>query len=310
MNMKYSLEDNPLLFLISSPRSGSSMLRNKLNDFSQIMALPSDTRMVEFMAKNIQLVESDFHSFKEKFKSAYKKRIFTFFTETDWETFMSNEISSLDEMIKVCGLLTTKRGDKTLSSDTFFVEKSPNNIYYLEFIRKTFPKAKIIYLVRDPRDVVNSLNSKFWSSHNTFYNAKRWNFEQRLIEESYDFKIQYEKLVENSSEVLVKFLADIEYPNLLEVDELFRVDAEKPKNTPETDQSIHRGNKQKFKSGLSRIDREQEIIEFCCKHKMIELGYELTASNYDHRFYRKLFFLSIEHYTNRLIKILTRFAEY
>lgn len=55
-----------------------------------------------------------------------------------------------------------------------WVEKTPNHINCLPFIRQLFPEARIIHIVRDGRDVADSLSRVSFGSPNYFDNLLRW----------------------------------------------------------------------------------------------------------------------------------------
>lgn len=48
-------------------------------------------------------------------------------------------------------------------------EKDPKNLEYLSEIKKAFPEAHIIHLIRDPRDVVVSRQKANWSKNRSFF---------------------------------------------------------------------------------------------------------------------------------------------
>ena len=304
---------NKLIFLISSPRSGSSMMRNKLNDFKDIIALPSDMRIVEFCYRNNKLFYSNRQEFKERLIQHYSNSTLAMLSQEEWSTLKNSQLddfNDFNDLVACLSRMFANHSGKSITDNTLFVEKSPNNMYYLEFLKNHFKNSTIVYLVRDARDVVASLNAKSWSSHNTLYNAKRWKVEQQLMKGNYHVCIQYENLVESTKSTMLNLLTELGYSSLEEVQLLIQKDQEKSKNTPETDKAIHSGNKHKFLKTLSSIDREQEIIESVCGKIMLKFGYVSFASAFDHRYFRKRFFFSLEHYLNRLIKILKGAEEF
>lgn len=301
---------NKLIFLISSPRSGSSMMRNKLNDFKDIIALPSDMRIVEFCYRNSKLFFFNQMMFKELVVKQYSNSTLAMLSAEQWNNMKNRELDDFYDLIDCLSRMFANHCGKTVNVNTLFLEKSPNNMYYLPFLKKHFKDSSIVYLVRDARDVVASLNTKSWSSHNTLYNAKRWEVEQQLMKGNFDVCIQYEQLVEDTKSTLTDLLMKLGYTDIEEVEMLITRDKEKSNNTPETDKAVHSGNKHKFLKTLSKIDREQEIIEAACGKIMLEFGYQSFASDYDHRYYRKRLFFSLEHYLNRFIKVLKGAEEY
>lgn len=106
----------------------------------------------------------------------------------------------------------------SLREGDIFVEKTPSNALHIEVIHKLLPRAKIIFIQRDARDVVASLlaASRTWGKHWAPSNAKDaallWRRYTLLAERALNhvpaslyFKIKYEGLLENP----VKWLTEI-----------------------------------------------------------------------------------------------------
>jgi hypothetical protein len=53
-------------------------------------------------------------------------------------------------------------------------EKTPQNVRYIPEILRIFPQAKIVHMIRDPRDVVSSLVRMPWASPDVITNALKW----------------------------------------------------------------------------------------------------------------------------------------
>lgn len=126
--------------------------------------------------------------------------------------------------------------------DEIFLEKSPSHVNSLDAIHQLLPKARIIHIIRDPRDVVASTLAasntwgKSWAVNSAKIVAYTWceqvnkvkQFSQGL-DSSLLFELHYENLVENpiqSLKNLVDFidlnwtqeeLEDAIYKNSLEV---------------------------------------------------------------------------------------------
>ncbi|MBW2737995.1 MAG: sulfotransferase [Deltaproteobacteria bacterium] len=67
-----------------------------------------------------------------------------------------------------------------LQPGEMFIEKTPSNALFIDLIHTVFPKAKVVYVLRDARDVVASLLAasttwgKHWAPGNPKEAAKRW----------------------------------------------------------------------------------------------------------------------------------------
>jgi len=83
-------------------------------------------------------------------------------------------------------------------------DKTPQHALYLREIRQTFPNARLIHLVRDGRDVAESLSRIYIGPKSIYSIARRWrdhvmafhDFCRDLPKEEY-LEIKYEELVEN-----------------------------------------------------------------------------------------------------------------
>ena len=52
--------------------------------------------------------------------------------------------------------------------------KTPKNLFFVDIIAEMFPRARFIYLARDPRAVVRSMNNFEFFSDDTVINAFNW----------------------------------------------------------------------------------------------------------------------------------------
>ena len=66
--------------------------------------------------------------------------------------------------------LSLKQND----SARFFCEKTPQHLRSVDKILKYYPKAKFVHVIRDGRDVVNSLLKMPWRPDGLINNARFW----------------------------------------------------------------------------------------------------------------------------------------
>jgi hypothetical protein len=92
-------------------------------------------------------------------------------------------------------------------------EKTPGHVFHLDQIRSIFPEAKFIHLVRDGRDVAESLSRVYFGKKSIWANAQRWRqavlafhaFQERVPCTS-TIEVFYEQLVEKPREEVAKIL--------------------------------------------------------------------------------------------------------
>lgn len=125
-----------------------------------------------------------------------------------WRKFYGLEKDITDKMIaksrSATELLNMFMGYYTRSTGKRrWVEKTPGNILHLERIYSTWPEAKVIHIIRDPRDVFASLKqAKKWDTVEVFADlwcqylgaAEKYKEKSKLDNQRY-FEIRYEDLV-------------------------------------------------------------------------------------------------------------------
>jgi hypothetical protein len=95
-----------------------------------------------------------------------------------------------------------------------WIEKTPHYINDLGLIFEVFPDAKIIWMLRDGRDVANSVFKKSWGANNSFYAAKDWvhsNYNNESLKDPRILLVKYEKLLTNPLKGLEKIFTFLEF---------------------------------------------------------------------------------------------------
>jgi len=100
----------------------------------------------------------------------------------------------------------------------WFGEKTPEHTGHLARIRQMFPRAKIIVLCRDGRDVALSLTKVPWMSSNLYVNFVVWLYYSRIVREALLragpnlYFARYEDIVADPEEQLGRMLRFLELP--------------------------------------------------------------------------------------------------
>lgn len=99
-------------------------------------------------------------------------------------------------------------GTATLHGKSRWGNKTPKYVLHLSLINKLFPEAKIIHVIRDPRDVVASILKAGWTStvkETALYWEKRVrsgiNEGRKLGDDRY-YELKYESLLQNPGDVI------------------------------------------------------------------------------------------------------------
>jgi hypothetical protein len=206
------------IFILSVPRSGSTLLRTLLDSHPAIACGPETPWLAAHQPSSVGAL----HQFLADNSLGYCKNF-----------RMPRQIITSAVRQFVASLMdayATEKGKRR------WAEKTPNNVMYLEFLLELFPDAKFIHLVRDGLDsaISNSIMapylqgvSSLFENHmllgpdcaleNNLFNAiLRWNLWNRRIDESTAGKtrirIHYENLVRDPRSTLSAVFDFIEEP--------------------------------------------------------------------------------------------------
>ena len=98
----------------------------------------------------------------------------------------------LDESYDINNFIFNNYSDKK----TMVIEKTPNHIYVLDKIKKEYSNTKFILNIRDPRDIVSSLYSRFENWDKSVDRLKK-DFECIKKFYSFGYLVKYENIVNN-----------------------------------------------------------------------------------------------------------------
>lgn len=253
------------------------------SDANRKISLEQATSIYAQLLKNQRsgyISNRKFSDFLDEAKSILSKQNSEFSSHEVFEVFLKNE---------------TKLNSKAIPC-----EQTPRNILYLHEILELFPNAKIIAMVRDPRDVLLSQKNKWkrrsmgeeifpvaeiirsWVNYHPITISKLWNINFSLLQKFSDHPsvllIKFEELLENSSakmEALCRFLNISYTPQMLDVPHIgssHNRDIGKKGISKSVAGNWNRG-------GLTRS--EIYICQRICKTGMINLHYETTKIKSD-----------------------------
>jgi len=143
------------IFLISLPRSGSTLLQKILTLSSEIHSVPEPWLMLPFA-----------YMFKEgEMLTRYGHRTFQYAIE-DFVQHLPNGKSDFYQSLNSFAL-DLYRKTCPESNARFFIDKTPRYYLIIPFLAEVFPNAKFIFLFRNPLEVLASILTT-WSD-NRFY---------------------------------------------------------------------------------------------------------------------------------------------
>ena len=281
-----------MIFLTGLPRSGTKLLRDLLNGHSQISIPQVETVMIPYLVKKFGL-DCDLNDQNEyqglvtavkqtPFFRRYQSRDLEF----DFDGFRhSNSTISWSLFFEK---LIAFYGPKPCNDNTIIGDKTPGYIDHTDLLLSIWPNARIIHIVRDPRDYVCSVR-KVWSK-NIFRAAGRWNDTMVRLNKKENLHnenlhtIYYEDLLDNPQAELGKvceFLGIAFEENMLVLEASHEQYGEAKGQT-----KVVHSNKNKYKEILSpeQVRHVEELVYNGAKLH----NYELTNSNINARDISKL----------------------
>jgi len=150
-----NLEEKKLIFVISQPRSGSTLLQRILGSHSQIHTLAEPWIMLPTV-----------YALRDQgYLAEYNSEISSRAIELFIEELPNGQQDFLDGIRLMYQHIYGKA--LQLTSKNYFLDKTPRYYYIISELYSIFPNARFILLIRNPLDVLNSiLNS--WVKDNWY----------------------------------------------------------------------------------------------------------------------------------------------
>lgn len=277
------------VYLLSTERSGSNLVRSILHTHSEIAAphpfepaypwrntaAPGDLsqRARGNLVRDILI--NKFYSYQPLVETLDVDRVHERLEALDPDSFLDVQQALYE-------------ADAATVDASTWVSKDPTEWDYIDRAFDQYEDLKIVYLVRDPRDVVLSFKTSNVGPYHPFYAARRWQAEQdqglELLEDRPDVvhRVRYEDLLRDPEAIareLCEFLG-LEY----EPEMLYYYDTEDAKAASESAKAfenlavpIKSDNYDKYKEKLPR--EEIRLTEALTRNELVTHGYELQHSN-------------------------------
>lgn len=169
--------NKPPFFIVGCVRSGTTMLRNVLKLHPNLYC-PEETHFFRwaqpFGTENYYDTFLNSKLFKEH-------RILDNISEHEFIKLLNSSTSKADLQRRYCKLFL----QKNKPTATRWFDKTPQNIYGLLLLIRSFPSAKFVHIVRNPTDVVASLKiGKVVKVSNLIGAINYWNEAIDIIQEA------------------------------------------------------------------------------------------------------------------------------
>lgn len=174
-------------------------------------------------------------------------------------------------------------------------EKTPGNLFYADYVLEMFPDAQFIYVVRDPRAGVASMQNVTFFPDDVVFNAlsrrKHWKAGHRYLNSSVpdtqQITVRYEDLVRDPKmtvQRLCEFIDEPFEPGMLS----FHEDADRYMKDEAASNYNEAATKpistDRIHGGTHRLtSTEIAIVESICAPEMKEFGYEPAHARLDWR---------------------------
>ena len=202
--------NTPLIFIIGRARSGTSMLQAMFDAHPNVMA-PSESFFILFLYQRYKgglLVNPENRlAFERDLEKESSMKHFWIRDEELWKKFWDKyegthlSYPSLCRIVYHCHTSFFSKPEVKL-----LVDKNPQHIHYIGRLRKLFPEAKFIHLVRDPRGNAASLLKVGYDD--AAGHAYAWKRQNQLVEQwkkkipNHFTTVRYEDLISKPSETL------------------------------------------------------------------------------------------------------------
>lgn len=271
------------IFIIGCPRSGTTLLQLMLHSHRRI-ALPAETRFVH-TAYQRRLAFGDLED------PANRTALAEWITgrpQSKFET-MGLDPEAVNKEIRDApptlgsALATVFRGYARQHEKPRWGDKRPSYFRKVSQLRRMFPDAQFVHLIRDGRDAVSSLKAMPWYAGDIYTATLTWReaidkgnrLARKLGPQTY-YQFRYEDLVaepEAQLRGLCGFLGEEFDPGMLEYNRL--ADATVPPEREWHARTHEAVNARRIGSWRDRLEPwEVNLTEFVLKSHLTELGYE------------------------------------
>lgn len=225
------ISDTPMVFIVGSSRSGTTMLGRILNNHSAVFTFPHELHFFEQLwsrkDKNSVLSKDEAVKLAATLVSIHKNG---YLTQLDYKLYVW-EAADIIRNLREGPWLSDKifetflRNSALENGKIIPCDQTPRNVFYIREILDFFPGAYVINMIRDPRDVLLSQKKKWkvrffsgkkyiplketfrsWVNYHPITISKLWDASIRAADEfSNDGRVRsvyYEKLLDRPEETV------------------------------------------------------------------------------------------------------------
>ena len=270
------------IFIVGSPRSGTSLLQLMINAHPNI-SISGETHFFDQIMEIEKYVPSlkDPNSFEEFFSMLWKIHDIQYFPDAD-KIFLNVKRAMASNSGRTYELFYKELLEQVAKEKgaNRFGEKTPTNIRYLNRIIQIFPNAQIIHIIRDPRAAVSSRITMPWASNDIVTNTIKWKLDVQWgvdfskTNRSY-YELRYEDLASDPEPQLrniCEFIGEPYHPKMLEFHKTPKRFANDTSWMEGTYQKVYKSAVNKWENELS--EAQVYLIEKMTYPLLIQFRYE------------------------------------
>ncbi len=197
---------NAPIFIVGAPRSGTTLLRNLLNRHPRL-AICGETRFYHYVYMRRR-------SFGDLANPTRRLRLIAEYLSTERAERLGMRMAELRARLERYAVGYREFFTCLLEfyaesqGKPRYGEKTPHHALFAETLCEWYPGATILHLVRDPRDVVASLQRMPWAANSIVANAGIWKecnlAAARSSHRTTYLLIRYEQLVSDPEQELIR----------------------------------------------------------------------------------------------------------
>lgn len=278
------------IFLLSSERSGSNLLRAIMGAHTNVFA-PSPPHLLNtFMpllpAYGNLKEKKHFYRLSQDVVTALQNQLSPWHSDFTAEELVEN--ADIHSLMGIIDYVYFKENKQRKNAQRVFFKEIDTHEYVFQILR-VFPDARFIYLIRDPRDFVLSAFNSPNHPGNIENFSYQWKYEQSKILRLYSqlmledkiTHVHYEDLLANPGGVIqniCRFIGEEVQDSMMEFfkEGQMKREAEDIKNWSNLKKPIQKDNYQKFSKSFSK--KSLNSIEFFVKQEMILCDYPLMTN--------------------------------
>ena len=267
------------LFILGSPRSGTKLVRDTLNQSAEISIPIHETK---FIPKILEICNSKNSNPSSIVRIIENSEFYEAHRKEGSDYNLDNLYLDLSDPTNLLKSIA-KESDRSrgIEDRRIWGDKSPFMELKLEILARSFPSAKYIFVIRDPRDVYSSIQKMYpWRSVTRFSfmweKSSKKALSGKIIEKERVLVVRYEDFTMNTVESMSEICDFLDIQMTEEMIAPNRI-TEYSGDARGRD-TVMRNNSGKFKGRLS--SKEIKIIESICSRTMLAHDYDIINAHH------------------------------